>query len=123
MKVAVALALLGVAALVGLSLPVAPGMPAWLSVAWDAQAIHAVLLVLGASTPIAVGAWAALRRPLLRWHAIAATAGFGVVFLKVQVYRGLTHVLGAPLSMQILTASVLVGLATAIAAIIVAPDA
>lgn len=122
MKASVAIAVLGIATLVGLLMPMAAGLPAWITVAWETQRIHAILLVLGVAVPIGVGVWGAVRRPLLRWQAIAATAGFGVVFLKVQIYRGLTRVLDAPPSMQVLTAAVLLGLATSFVAILTAPE-
>ena len=122
MKLPIAIMTCAAATLVALFLPVQPGAPGWLSVAWETRRINAILLVVGAGVPLAMGVWALLQRPLLRWQAIAATGGFGVVFLKVQVYRGLTRALSAPLSMQILTVAVLVGLVAGAIAIVVAPD-
>jgi len=122
MKLAVGFIVLGAATLVALFLPVSPGGPAWLAVAWETRRINAVLLVLGAGAPVAMGVWALAHRPLLRWQAIAAAGGFGVVFLKVQVYRGLTRVLSAPASMQVLAVAVLAGLLVAVTAIVIAPD-
>lgn len=122
MRLSVAIIACAVATLVALFLPVLPRAPGWLSVAWETRRINAILLVLGAAVPLAMGVWALISRPLLRWQAIAATGGFGVVFLKVQVYRGLTRVTSAPLSMQILTAAVLVGIVIGAIAIVLAPD-
>jgi hypothetical protein len=122
MKLAIAFIVLGAATLVALFLPVTAGGPAWLGVAWETRRINAVLLVLGAGAPVAMGLWALAHRPLLRWQAIAAAGGFGVVFLKVQVYRGLTRVLSAPASMQVLAVAVLAGLVVAVTAIVIAPD-
>jgi hypothetical protein len=123
MRLPIAFIVLGAATLVALFLPVTPGAPAWLAVAWETRRINAVLLVLGAGAPVVMGVWALVRRPMVRWQAIAAAGGFGVVFLKVQVYRGLTRVLSAPASMQVLAVAVLAGLLVAVTAIVLAPDA
>ena len=122
MKLAIAFIVLGAATLVALFLPVTTGGPAWLAMAWETRRINAVLLVLGAGTPVVMGLWGLARRPLLRWQAIAVAGGFGVVFLKVQVYRGLTRVVSAPASMQVLAIAVLTGLLVAVTAIVIAPD-
>jgi hypothetical protein len=123
-KTSLVIAACGVAILVGLCMPVsaAAGSPAWFTVAWESERIHAVLLALGAGLAIVIGAWGATRRQLWRWQAIAATGGFGVVFLKVQIYRGLTRVPWAPASVKILTAAVLIGLAASIIAIVLADE-
>jgi hypothetical protein len=121
-KLPVAIVVLAGVTLVALFLPVAHGAPGWFAMAWATRRINAILLVLGAGVPLAMGIWALIRRPLLRWQAIAAAGGFGIVFLKVQVYRGLTRVLDAPASMQILTVTVLAGLVTTAIATVIAPD-
>jgi hypothetical protein len=122
MKLSIAIMTCAAATLVALFLPVVPGAPGWLSVAWETRRINAILLVVGAGVPLGMAVWALMRRPMLRWQAIAATGGFGVVFLKVQVYRGLTRVLSAPASMQVLTVAVLLGLIAGAIAIVLAPD-
>jgi hypothetical protein len=122
MKLAIAILVLGAATLVALLMPSAPGSPSWLAFAWETRRINGIQLALGAGVPLGIGIWALLRGPLVRWQAIAATAGFGVVFLKVQIYRGLTRVLDAPISFQVMTAAVLLGLVTSVVAIVVASD-
>ena len=122
MKLPAAFIACAVATFVALFLPVLPGAPPWLSVAWETRRINAILLALGAGVPLAIGIWALVGGRLLRWQAIAVTGGFGVVFLKVQVYRGLTRVLSAPLSMQILAVAVLAGIVAGAIAIVISPD-
>jgi hypothetical protein len=121
-KLAIAILVLGGAALVSLLLPYADGAPSWLRYAWDTRPLNAILLVAGVAFPIAIGAWSALRPPLVRWQAIAATAGFGMLFLKIQLWRGLPRIVDAAISIQLMTAAVFVGLAVSLAAIIASPD-
>ena len=122
MRLAIAIVALGLITLIALLIPSAPGAPSWLAHAWAFRRINAIQLALGAGAPVAVGVWALVRSPLVRWQAIAATGGFGVVFLKLQIYRGLTRVLDALVSLQLLTAAVLLGLIASILAIVVAAD-
>ena len=114
--------LCGGLAAVALLVPIASDGPSWLGYAWQSRRLNAVLLAVGAGVPVLVGAWGLLRSPLVRWHAIAATAGFTLIFLKLQLYRGLTRVLDAPLATQLVTVAVLLGLASSVVAMVVAPD-
>jgi len=120
---AIGILVFGAVAFAALLMPMASRSPSWLSFAWETRRIHGILLALGAGVPVAMGLWALVRQPLVRSQAIAATAGFGVVFLKLQIYRGLRRVFDAPGSIQVLTLAVLLGLATSVTAIIFAPDA
>src|SRR5688500_17239108 len=103
-------------------MPMAPHSPSWLGFAWESRRINGIQLALGAGVPIGLGIWGVVKGRVLRWHAIAAAAGFGVVFLKVQLYRGLSHLGDAPTSLQVMTPAVLVGLAVAAVAMIATGD-
>ena len=114
--------LAGGLAAVALLIPIATDAPSWLGYAWQSRRLNAVLLALGAGVPVGIGAWTLLRRPLVRWQAIASTAGFALIFLKLQLYRGLSRVLDAPLATQLVIVAVMLGLATSVVAMVVAPD-
>jgi hypothetical protein len=121
-KIAIGIVVPGLVVLVALMMPMAPQGPSWLGFAWESHRINGLQLALGAGVPIVVGIWGVARRRVPRWQAIATAAGFGVVFLKVQLYRGLTHLGDAPTSLQVMTPAVLLGLAVSLVAMFVASD-
>jgi hypothetical protein len=122
-RLAIGILVPGLLVLVALLMPMAPQSPSWLGFAWESRRINGIQLALGAGIPIAIGIWGIARHRILRWQSIVTAAGFGVVFLKVQLYRELTHLGDAPLSLQVMTPAVLGGLAVSLVAMVVASDA
>jgi hypothetical protein len=87
-KLAAGILVLGLACLVALLLPSAPGQPSWLLAMWETRRpIDAILLALGAGIPIVMGTWGVLRPPGMRWHGAFSTAGFALVFVKFRMWE------------------------------------
>lgn len=118
MKLSAGILVLGLACLVALLLPAAPGQPSWLLATWETRRpIDAILLALGAAIPIVMGTWGVLRPPGLRWHGAVATAGFALVFVKFRMWETIEVIADLNVAGKLLISATIVGIVVAFLAL------
>ena len=111
MKLAIGILVLGLACLVALLLPSAAGQTSWLVAMWETRRpIDAILLALGAGSPLVMGTWGLVKPPLLRWQGAVATSGFALVFVKFRMWQAIEDIADLELATQILIAAAVAGM-------------
>ena len=84
---------------------------------FKADALNTLLVLVGMAVPTAMGAMGLAKPPFLQWQAIASTAGFGLVAVKLKIWDTLPHIMDFDAKGKIGMAALVVGLVLSIMAI------
>jgi len=79
--------------------------------------VPALLVLIGYVAPAAMGGMGLSKPPFLQWQAIVSLAGFGLAFVKLEMWKALPHIADAPAKIAIFMIATVVGIVVSALAI------